>query len=71
MRRHGWRKGMEVSLSKAAMWAAVAVVLALLLMVVGEWPLALTVALIGGAGYVVAKSFEDARARSEQAQPGN
>ena len=58
-------------MSKAAMWAAVAVVLAFSLMVVGQSPLALTVALIGGAGYVVAKSFADSHSREELAHRGN
>ena len=53
------------------MWAAVAVVLALSLMAVGQWPLALTVALIGGAGYVVAKSIEDTRSKQKLAHPAN
>ncbi|MGH9553806.1 MAG: hypothetical protein ACRD3W_30785, partial [Terriglobales bacterium] len=52
-------EAMEVSLSKGAMWAAIAVFVAILLMVVGQWLLALATAFIGGLGYVVAKSIED------------
>jgi hypothetical protein len=49
------------------MWAATAVALAIYLMMVRQWPLALTVALIGGAGYIAARSVEDMLARRGQA----
>jgi hypothetical protein len=53
------------------MWAATAVAIAIYLMAVGQWPLALTIAVIGGAGYVAAKSFEEMVAKREQASVGN
>ena len=49
------------------MWAATAVALAVYLMMVGQWPLALAVALIGGAGYVAARSVDDILAKREEA----
>lgn len=52
-------------MSKGAMWAAAAVVLAMVLMILGQWPLALAVAVLGGAGYVAARSVEDAVANRE------
>ena len=51
------------------MWAATAVAIAIYLMMVRQWPLALAVALIGGAGYVAARSVDDILAKREQAAP--
>jgi uncharacterized membrane protein len=45
-------------LSKAAAWAALAAIIAILLMVLGQWLLAVVVAALGGAGYVLARSIE-------------
>jgi hypothetical protein len=51
------------------MWAATAVAIAIYLMTAGQWPLALAVAVIGGAGYVAARSVDDILAKRVQAAP--
>ena len=53
------------------MWAAIAALVAILLMAIGQWLLALVVAVLGGAGYVLAKSIEDVIAERERAGIGN
>lgn len=53
-------------MSKAGAWAAFAAIIAISLIVLGQWLLGLVVAAIGGAGYVVARSIEEILDRDDQ-----
>ena len=53
-------------MSKAAWWAAVAAILAIGMMLLGEWSLALAMVALGGVGYVLANAIEDVLARQEE-----
>lgn len=56
----------EVFVTKAGMWAAFAVLLAMSLMILGQWPLVCAVAVLGAAGYVFARSIEEALERQDE-----
>lgn len=62
---------MEIALSKPAVWAAFAAIIAVSLMVLGQWLLALVVAALGGAGYVFARSLERILDEQELSEVGS
>lgn len=41
------------------MWAALASIVALALIMIGQWVLGISVIVMGGAGYVIARAIED------------
>ena len=61
-------KAMEFQLSKARIWAVLAGIVAVSLLVFGQWLLAIVATAIGGAGYVLARAIEDALDRHEESQ---
>lgn len=52
-------------MSKAAIWAAMSSAVAMALIWLEQWLLALAVVAIGGAGYVLARAIEDVLARND------
>jgi hypothetical protein len=56
---------MEVSLSKGAVWAAIAAILAISLMIFRQFAAALAVAAMGGVGFYFAKYLENVLERQE------
>jgi len=56
------------SISRAAIWAAFASLVALALIALGQWVLAISVVVMGGAGYVIARAIEDSLDRLEEDQ---
>lgn len=61
---------MKLQLSKARIWAVLAAIVAISLLLFGQWLLAIVATAIGGAGYVVARAIEDVLDRQEEAQFG-